>query len=290
MPTIPLVDVKAQYAPLIPDAQGAHRRGRRVRPLHPRPERRGVRGGGRRLPRRARHDRRRQRHRRDRARARRDGDRRGDEVICPAFTFYATPEAIVRRGATPVFADIDAATLNLDPEDVARRITPRTKAIMPVHLFGRPAPLAELAALGVPIVEDAAQAFGAEGVAHDRRRLDLQLLPDEEPLRPRRRRPRRRDRRGGRRPRAPAPLPRLARQGRLRARRLQLAPRRDPGRRAAALPAEPRRAGIRPAARRPRATPSSVSASSASCPPTTAGTSTTCTSSAARSATESPPR
>jgi dTDP-4-amino-4,6-dideoxygalactose transaminase len=89
----------------------------------------------------------------------------GDEVICPSFTFYATPEAIVRRGATPVFADIDPATMNLDPEDVAARITPRTKAIMPVHLFGRPAPLAELAALGPPLVEDAAQAFGAEGVA-----------------------------------------------------------------------------------------------------------------------------
>ena len=72
----------------------------------------------------------------------------GDEVICPAFTFYATAEAIARRGATPVFADIDPATLNLDPEDVAARITDRTKALMPVHLFGRPAPLAELAALG----------------------------------------------------------------------------------------------------------------------------------------------
>ena len=90
---------------------------------------------------------------------------RGDEVICPSFTFYATAEAIARAGATPVFADIDPLTLNLDPEDVARRITPRTKAIMPVHLFGRPAPLAELAALGLPLVEDAAQAFGAEGVA-----------------------------------------------------------------------------------------------------------------------------
>jgi dTDP-4-amino-4,6-dideoxygalactose transaminase len=89
----------------------------------------------------------------------------GDEVICPSFTFYATAEAIVQAGATPVFADIDPATLNLDPEDVAARITPRTKAIMPVHLFGRPAPLAELAALGVPIVEDAAQAFGADGIA-----------------------------------------------------------------------------------------------------------------------------
>ncbi|HUP32274.1 MAG TPA: DegT/DnrJ/EryC1/StrS family aminotransferase [Gaiellaceae bacterium] len=90
---------------------------------------------------------------------------RGDEVICPAFTFYATAEAIVRAGATPVFADIDPLTLNLDPEDVARRITPHTKAIMPVHLFGRPAPLAELAALGPRLVEDAAQAFGAQGVA-----------------------------------------------------------------------------------------------------------------------------
>ena len=69
----------------------------------------------------------------------------GDEVICPSFTFYATSEAIARVGATPVFADIDPVTLNLDPADVAARITPRTKAIMPVHLFGRPASLAELA-------------------------------------------------------------------------------------------------------------------------------------------------
>ena len=89
----------------------------------------------------------------------------GDEVICPAFTFYATAESIVRRGATPVFADIDAATMNLDPADVAERITPRTKAIMPVHLFGRPAPLRELAELGLPLIEDAAQAFGSPDVA-----------------------------------------------------------------------------------------------------------------------------
>ena len=89
----------------------------------------------------------------------------GDEVICPAFTFYATAEAIARRGATPVFADIDPVTLNLDPEDAAARVTGRTKALMPVHLFGRPAALVELAALGLPIVEDAAQAFGAKGVA-----------------------------------------------------------------------------------------------------------------------------
>jgi dTDP-4-amino-4,6-dideoxygalactose transaminase len=89
----------------------------------------------------------------------------GDEVICPAFTFYATAESIARRGATPVFADIDAATMNLDPAAVAERITPRTKAIMPVHLFGRPAPLRELAELGVPLIEDAAQAFGSPDVA-----------------------------------------------------------------------------------------------------------------------------
>jgi dTDP-4-amino-4,6-dideoxygalactose transaminase len=89
----------------------------------------------------------------------------GDEVVCPAFTFYATAETIARVGATPVFADIDPLTLNLDPEDVAARVTARTKAIVAVHLFGRPAPLADLAALGVPIVEDAAQAFGAEGIA-----------------------------------------------------------------------------------------------------------------------------
>ncbi|HEX6700294.1 MAG TPA: DegT/DnrJ/EryC1/StrS family aminotransferase [Gaiellaceae bacterium] len=89
----------------------------------------------------------------------------GDEVICPAFTFYATAESIARRGATPVFADIDPVTLNLAPEDVAARVTERTKAIMPVHLFGRPMPLDRLAELGIPIVEDAAQAFGAAGVA-----------------------------------------------------------------------------------------------------------------------------
>jgi dTDP-4-amino-4,6-dideoxygalactose transaminase len=87
----------------------------------------------------------------------------GDEVICPSFTFYATAEAIARRGATPVFADIDPVSLNLDPADVERRVTARTKAIMPVHLFGRPAP--DLSRLGLPVIEDAAQAFGAGGIA-----------------------------------------------------------------------------------------------------------------------------
>jgi dTDP-4-amino-4,6-dideoxygalactose transaminase len=89
----------------------------------------------------------------------------GDEVICPSFTFYATAEAIMRIGATPVFADIDPVTLNVDPDDVAAKVTERTKALMPVHLFGRPADLEPLKGLGVPIIEDAAQAFGAPGVA-----------------------------------------------------------------------------------------------------------------------------
>jgi dTDP-4-amino-4,6-dideoxygalactose transaminase len=84
----------------------------------------------------------------------------GDEVICPAFTFYATAEAIARRGATPVFCDVDPVTLNLDPADVIERLTERTRAIVAVHLFGRPAPLRELPD-GVPVIEDAAQAFGA---------------------------------------------------------------------------------------------------------------------------------
>ncbi len=89
----------------------------------------------------------------------------GDEVICPSFTFYATAEAIARRGATPIFADVDAGTMNLDPEDVAARISSRTKAILAVHLFGRPAPLAELRQLGPPVIEDAAQAFGSPDIA-----------------------------------------------------------------------------------------------------------------------------
>jgi dTDP-4-amino-4,6-dideoxygalactose transaminase len=89
----------------------------------------------------------------------------GDEVICPAFTFYATAEPIAKAGATPVFAEIDPVTLTLDVEDVAAKITKKTRAIMPVHLFGRPARTQELVDLGVPVIEDAAQAFGSPGVA-----------------------------------------------------------------------------------------------------------------------------
>lgn len=89
----------------------------------------------------------------------------GDEVILPSFTFFATAGCVSRLGATPVFADIRPDTFNIDPEDVARRITPATKAIMPVHLFGQSADMAALQAIadehGLPIVEDAAQGIGA---------------------------------------------------------------------------------------------------------------------------------
>ncbi len=89
----------------------------------------------------------------------------GDEVITTPFTYIAPAEAIHQVGARIVFADIHPQTFNLDPADVARKLTPRTKAIIPVHLFGQAAPLKELFALaqprGIHIVEDCAQAIGA---------------------------------------------------------------------------------------------------------------------------------
>lgn len=90
----------------------------------------------------------------------------GDEVITPSFTFFATASAITRLGATPVFVDIVPETFHLDPRDVAARITPRTRAILVVHLFGQAvdmAPFAELSSRHkIPLVEDVAQAIGAE--------------------------------------------------------------------------------------------------------------------------------
>jgi dTDP-3-amino-3,4,6-trideoxy-alpha-D-glucose transaminase len=84
----------------------------------------------------------------------------GDEVVVPSFTFYASAEAIPLTGARPVFCDIDPATFCVTPETVRAALTPRTKAVIAVHLFGNVAPVAEIEALGVPVVEDAAQAAG----------------------------------------------------------------------------------------------------------------------------------
>ena len=89
----------------------------------------------------------------------------GDEVITTPFTFVATAWAIVYVGAKPVFADIDEATFNLDPQEVQKQLTAHTKAVLPVHLYGHPCDMARLIecvrSRGVPLVEDAAQAIGA---------------------------------------------------------------------------------------------------------------------------------
>jgi perosamine synthetase len=91
---------------------------------------------------------------------------RGDEVVTTPFSFVASANCALYEGATPVFADIDPRTLNLDPAAVEAAISPRTKAILPVHIFGYPAELAELEALaarhGLAIVEDACEALGSE--------------------------------------------------------------------------------------------------------------------------------
>jgi len=86
----------------------------------------------------------------------------GDEVVVPSFTFYATAEAIASMGATPVFCDVDFDTRNVTAETVAAALTPRTRAIVAVDLFGLPAPIPEIReAHGLPVIEDAAQAIGA---------------------------------------------------------------------------------------------------------------------------------
>ena len=85
----------------------------------------------------------------------------GDEVVVPSFTFYASGEAIPPTGARPVFCDIDPATYCLTADTVRSALTSRTKAVIAVHLFGNVAPVAEIEALGVPVVEDAAQAAGS---------------------------------------------------------------------------------------------------------------------------------
>lgn len=90
----------------------------------------------------------------------------GDEVITTPFTFFATAEPIIHLGATPVFADVNPETYNIDPASVEKKITAKTKAILPVHIFGQPAQMDEIMRLanehGLKVVEDACQAVGAE--------------------------------------------------------------------------------------------------------------------------------
>jgi dTDP-4-amino-4,6-dideoxygalactose transaminase len=91
----------------------------------------------------------------------------GDEVICPTYSFFATAGCVARLGAKPVFVDVEPRAWNIDAAQVAKAITPRTKAIMPVHLFGQLAQMGPLVQLSkqhnIPIIEDAAQAIGSEG-------------------------------------------------------------------------------------------------------------------------------
>lgn len=90
----------------------------------------------------------------------------GDEVIVPTFTFFATAGSVSRLGAVPVFADIDPLTYNIDPYEIEKKITGRTKAIIPVHLFGQCADMNAIFDLaesyGIPVIEDAAQSYGAD--------------------------------------------------------------------------------------------------------------------------------
>jgi dTDP-4-amino-4,6-dideoxygalactose transaminase len=105
------------------------------------------------------------------------GIKPADEVICPSFTFFATAGCIARLGAIPIFAEIDPRTFNLDPNRIESKITAKTKAILPVHLFGQTADMQAINAIaarhGLKVIEDAAQAIGAK--CHGQRACSMSL-------------------------------------------------------------------------------------------------------------------
>jgi len=94
------------------------------------------------------------------------GISKGDEVITTPFSFFATAEAISRVGATPIFVDVEAQSFNINPRKIIQKITPKTKAILPVHLYGNPASMAQIVEIAktynLKIIEDCAQSFGAK--------------------------------------------------------------------------------------------------------------------------------
>jgi dTDP-4-amino-4,6-dideoxygalactose transaminase len=103
----------------------------------------------------------------------------GDEVLTTPLSFFATAGAIARLGARPLFADVERTSFNLDADAALMRVTPRTKAILPVHLFGRACDVAPLSATGLPVIEDAAQAIGLGMLGSGTRCATLSFFPSK---------------------------------------------------------------------------------------------------------------
>ncbi len=103
----------------------------------------------------------------------------GDEVVTTPLSFFATAGAIARVGARPVFADVEPRSFNLNPDAALARVTPKTRAILPVHLFGRPCAIEPLRRSGVPVVEDAAQAIGLSTLGKGTRCATLSFFPSK---------------------------------------------------------------------------------------------------------------
>ena len=190
------------------------------------------------------------------------GIKAGDEVVTTTYSFFATAGAIVRVGALPVLVDIDPATFNIDPAQAAAAITPRTKAIMPVHLFGLSADMdpimAPRTAPAFPVIEDAAQAIGATYKSRPLGGIGafgcFSFFPEQEPRRLRRRRAAHDERRRAGSARAAAAHARHGAEVLPPSRRRQLPDGRAAGRGAAREGAASGRRGPRRAARTPRAT------------------------------------